>query len=135
MSTFRYDFVFRAIQQATGAAVQVAAGRRTRSYEASLERLREACVEALGMELDVLTRFDAGSVARLFSSPEHIHSLALLLEEKAALLQAHGREEEALVESVFATQLTDESRRRYRARDVQAAGRLRTSLARELVRF
>lgn len=135
MTVLRFDLLSRAVQCAAAAAVRVAAGRSHRSYEESLAQLREACLDALGMELDVLSRFDATSVSRLFSAPEPLHALVLLVEERAALLEACGRQDEARVEGVYAHQLADASRQRFRARDAHAAGQVRATLARELLRL
>jgi hypothetical protein len=133
MATLRHDFILHAVRQVATATAAIAAGRSARPYEQSLAHIRAACLDSLGMEFDVLTRFDATSVAGLFVSPEQMHVLVALVEEKAALLEAHGWEQEALREGAYAERLAEESRRRFRHRDVVAAGRLRHSLVQALL--
>jgi hypothetical protein len=135
MTLLRYDLFARAVQAAATTVVRVASGRLARPYEESLASLREGCRQALGMELDTLSRFDAESVSRLFEGPEPLQALVLLVEERAALLEAHGRLEEARVEAVYAAQLAEASRRRFRASDARAVGRVRNMLAAELLRL
>jgi hypothetical protein len=84
------------------------------------------------MELEVLTRFEATCVAPLFATPEQLRALALLVSEKAALLDAHGQPLEAACEWDYAARLEEESRKRFRTRDVLAAARLNTALAEAL---
>ncbi|TSC25132.1 hypothetical protein [Corallococcus sp. Z5C101001] len=120
MPSLRYAFLLNAVRELGRSAPDIA---RTRaSWDACLERIRETCVAALGMEFDTLTRFDARSVVGLFSHPEQARILARLVDERARLCEAHGRYADALADSVYAGQLLMGSRARFGLpRDARAA--------------
>ncbi len=130
MPVLRHDAVLQAVRE-LGRHAPALAELRTRGAQpdAALQRLEEACVAVLGMELRVLTCFDARSVAGLFSHPEQVRILARLVDLQARVLEAHGRAPEALEHSNYAWQLLACSRSRFGVhRDGRAADLLHEAL-------
>ncbi|GMT98781.1 hypothetical protein KH5H1_29000 [Corallococcus caeni] len=120
MPSLRHAFLLNAVRELGRSVPDIA---RTRaSWDACLERIREACTTTLGMEYDTLARFDARSVVSLFTHPEQARILARLVDERARLCEAHGRYADALADSVYAGQLLMCSRARFGLpRDARAA--------------
>lgn len=122
----RHDFVLHALRSLSGGVERLTPKRNRLDLRSAQELVRQTCVETLGMEYDVLVRFDAASVAALFSTPEQVRVLARLVDESAALKDAAGDAAGAQGDSSYAWQLITCSRRRFGiARDLQAADRLR----------
>jgi hypothetical protein len=131
MPVTRHDAVLQAVRELGrhAHALAEAATRRSAEPESALQRIQEACVAVLGMELQVLTRFDARSVAGLFSHPEQVRLLARLVDLQARVLHAHGQVPQALVDSHYAWQLLACSRARFGVgRDGRAADVLHAEL-------
>ena len=130
MPVLRHDAVLQAVRELGRHAPGLAElGARGAHPDAALQRLEEACVAVLGMELRVLTRFDARSVAGLFSHPEQVRILARLVDLQARVLHAHGQAPQALEESHYAWQLLACSRARFGVgRDGRAADVLHAEL-------
>ncbi|MBZ4330386.1 hypothetical protein NR800_21335 [Corallococcus interemptor] len=120
MPSLRHAFLLNAVRELGRSVPDIARSRA--SWDACLERIREACVTTLGMEYDTLSRFDARSVVGLFAHPEQARILARLVDERARLCEAHGRYADALADSVYAGQLLMCSRARFGLpRDARAA--------------
>ena len=129
MPLLRHDAVLQAVRELGRHAPSLAEAPREQQPMAALQRIQEACVAVLGMELQVLTRFDARSVAGLFSHPEQVRILARLVDLQARVLDAHGQAPEALEHSHYAWQLLACSRARFGVgRDGQAAALLHEAL-------
>ena len=122
MPVLRHDAVLQAVRELGRHAPSLAEATRAEHPATALERIQEACVAVLGMELRVLTRFDARSVVGLFSHPEQVRILARFVDLQARVLEAHGRAPEALEHSHYAWQLLACSRSRFGVhRDGRAA--------------
>ena len=120
MPVLRHDAALQAVRELGRHAPALA--ERGAHPDIALQRLEEACVAVLGMELRVLTRFDVRSVAGLFSHPEQVRILARFVDLQARVLEAHGRAPEALEHSHYAWQLLACSRSRFGVgRDGRAA--------------
>ena len=122
MPVTRHDAVLQAVRELGRHAPALAEATRAEHPGTALQRIQEACVAVLGMELPVLTRFDARSVVGLFSHPEQVRILARFVDLQARVLEAHGRAPEALEHSHYAWQLLACSRSRFGVhRDGRAA--------------
>ena len=122
MSVLRHAFALSAVRELGRLTSVLARAQEGAPLEVGLRGLREACRSTLGMELDTLTRFDAKSVAGLFSSPEQARVLARLVDERARMLVRHGQLRAGLEDSVYAGQLLACSRQRFGVpRDARAA--------------
>ncbi|QSQ13211.1 hypothetical protein [Myxococcus landrumensis] len=129
MPILRQAFALQALHELGRLAPDLARVRAQRSLDASLQRLREACLTTLGMELDTLTLFDARSVVRLFAHAEQARILAHLMDERARTLAEHGDYVGALSDTVYAGQLLACSRQRFGVqRDAGAAEALEREL-------
>ena len=129
MPVTRHDAVLQAVRELGRHAPSLAEATRAEHPATALERIQEACVAVLGMELRVLTRFDARSVVGLFSHPEQVRILARLVDLQARVLHAHGQATQALEESHYAWQLLACSRARFGVgRDGRAADVLHAEL-------
>lgn len=125
MPVIRHDALLQAVRELGRHAPRLAEAPRSAEAHGALQSIRRACVATLGMEFDVLTRFDAHSVAGLFAHPEQVRILARLVDTQARVLHAHGRLREALEDSRFAWQLLACSRTRFGVgRDARAAERV-----------
>jgi hypothetical protein len=125
MPVTRHDALLQAVRELGRHAVHLAEAPRSAEQQAALQCIRTACLAALGMDFDVLTRFDARSVAGLFPHPEQVRILARLVDTQARVLHARGQLLEALADSRFAWQLLACSRARFGVRrDAQAAERV-----------
>jgi hypothetical protein len=122
MPQLRHAFALYAVRELGRFTSAFARARESSSLEAGLQSVREACVAALGMEFETLTRFDARSVVSLFAAPEQARILARLVDERASLLVRHGELAAALEDSIYAGQLLACSRQRFGVpRDARAA--------------
>lgn len=122
MPHLRHAFALYAVRELGRFTSAFARARESASLETGLQSVREACMAALGMELDTLTRFDARSVIGLFTAPEQARILARLVDERASLLVRHGDIMAGLEDSVYAGQLLACSRQRFGLpRDARAA--------------
>ncbi|MBF5044644.1 hypothetical protein FGE12_19745 [Aggregicoccus sp. 17bor-14] len=125
----RHDAVLQAVRALGRHASQLAEAPAAEQPGPALQSIREACLAALGMEFDVLTRFDARSVTGLFSHPEQVRILARLVDTQARVLHAHGEVARALADSLYAWQLLTASRARFGVgRDGHAADALHGAL-------
>ena len=125
MPALRHDtllLALRALGRFTSAA------RRDAAAEVRLARLREACLASLGMELDVLTRFDARSVVALFPHPEQVRILARLVDEHARVMADGGALAAARDDATYAWALLARARQRW---GVPADARAAEALERE----
>ena len=66
--------------------------RQERRLEDAAALVRQASLEALGMEYSVLVTMDALSVAELLGRPERMEALARLLLAEAEVFEAQGSE-------------------------------------------
>jgi hypothetical protein len=122
MTVLRHAFALYAVRELGRFTSIFAREREGTPLEVGLRSIREACLAALGMEFDTLTRFDAHSVVGLFSAPEQARVLARLVDERARLLVQHGQLMGALEDSLYAGQLLACSRLRFGApRDARAS--------------
>lgn len=122
MPLLRHAFALYAVRELGRFTSAFTRAREGAPLEVGLHSLREACVAALGMELDTLTRFDAHSVTGLFAAPEQVRILARLVDERASLLVRHGQLQAGLEDSLYAGQLLACSRQRFGVpRDARAA--------------
>ena len=125
MPVTRHDALLQAVRELGRHAAHLAQAPRSAQQDGALQCIRAACLDALGMDFDVLTRFDARSVAGLFRHPEQVRILARLVDTQARVLHAQGRPREALADSHFAWQLLACSRERFGVgRDARAAERV-----------
>lgn len=125
MPVSRHDALLQAVRELGRHAPGLAEAPGGAEVPAALQCVREACLATLGMDFDVLTCFDARSVAGLFPHPEQVRILARLVDTRARVLHAHGRLREALADSRFAWQLLTCSRARFGVgRDGRAAERV-----------
>lgn len=122
MPLLRHAFALYAVRELGRFTSAFTRAREGASLHEGLQSLREACVAALGMELDTLTRFDARSVAALFAAPEQLRILVRLVDERASLWVRHGQLQAGLEDSIYAGQLLACSRQRFGVpRDAHAA--------------
>jgi tetratricopeptide (TPR) repeat protein len=97
------DYIMRMIAMLTAVIKKIFALKEAREYPQALEELQRASQSLLGLDPEILSSFDASSLAHLFGSDPHAastkcYAAGVLLNERADLLVLLNRPDEALAD-------------------------------------
>jgi hypothetical protein len=99
------DYVERMIQQLAEALARLLKLRGTGDQGEALALVRSACLEAFGLEYEMLVGVDARSAASLLGTPLKVQKLAELVRAEAEVLEELGEHGLAVRRRTFAAAL------------------------------